>query len=216
MKSNHCIRFLMIWMVLFVCISDQKGLSQSEQDVYQKPVSQKREHSTLFGFTLGNTRPASERFKEVYGNIGVMTGIEISHFFPLIQNSSLGISLEIRGMAKAGQSTISRQNTLLSMNPITVTGRYILKKGVLRPFLGTGLDIFLYKEQSSLGDHSGAAGGFHLEGGVYCHPPLFDMISIKAGVRWTRAVAQEDSIKVNLGGLEFGLGILLCFEIKKN
>jgi hypothetical protein len=52
-----------------------------------------------------------------------------------------------------------------------------------------------------------------MEGGIYYNPPLFGFIKIRAALRISRAIAKENDIKINLGGLEFGLGILYCFDI---
>ena len=81
------------------------------------------------------------------------------------------------------------------------------------PYLGAGVDIFLYKEESHISSISGLTTGFHMEGGVYYRPPLFEFIKIRAVLRVSRAVAKENNIKVNLGGLELGLGLLYCFDI---
>ncbi|MFW6123964.1 MAG: hypothetical protein ACOC5G_01970 [Acidobacteriota bacterium] len=166
----------------------------------------------MAGLIMGSYRVSSDRFKEIFENPNSVTGVEGSYLFPT-SGHVIGFSFEVRGFSKTGHSTVTNQNTFFSLTPLTLTGKYITFLHDFTPYLGAGIDLFFYKEESHLSLVSGSTPGFHIEGGIYYQPPLFQFIKIKAALRISRAIASENDIKINLGGLEFGLGILYCFGI---
>ncbi len=184
-----------------------------QEDDLSKEISPVNSGNTMAGFTLGNFRVASDRFKEIFGNKGTVAGIEASHILDSNKNNSLGVTLEVRSFSKSGHSTITHKNTFFSMTPVSLTGKYIVNKGDFGPYIGAGIDLFFYKEKSSIENASGMTPGIHLEGGAYYRLPLFEFIKIRAMLRFSRAVAKENTFKVNIGGFEFGVGILYCFNI---
>jgi hypothetical protein len=188
------------------------SLAQSKEDIPQKEVNSVGDKNTMAGITMGSFRIASDRFEKVFVNPSTVTGIEASYLFP--SNSHfLGISFEIRGLSKSGHSTVTNKNTFFSMTPITLTGKYMTSISDFIPYLGAGIDLFFYKEESRISSISGLSTGIHMETGVYYQPPLFEFIKIRAVLRISRSVAKKNDRKLNLGGLEFGLGILYCFDI---
>jgi len=168
--------------------------------------------NAMAGMTLGSLGIASDRFKEVFGNPSLVTGIEAS-YLRSFKNHLFCFSFELRAISKSGHSTITNRNTFFSMTPFTLSAKYLLSRRDFNPYLGAGFDLFFYKEKSHLSLVSGMAPGIHMEGGFYYKPPFFEFIKIRAFLRISRAVAKENYIKVNLGGWEFGLGIFYCFNV---
>jgi len=204
---------MVVLTVCFILFTAAAGWAQTKEDDSLGDKKIDSDANTMVGFSVSNYRVASDRYKQIFGNSVTITGIEVSHIFSLNNRSLLGLSLELRGFAESGRSTETGTHTSFSMTPVTLTGKYVLAKGDFNPYLGAGADYILYKETSSMGDCSGGTVGIHLEGGVYYRPPLFEFLKIKAFLRFSRAVAKVSDIKVNLGGLEFGIGILYCFRI---
>jgi len=197
----------------YVIFPGTEGWAQTKESDSREDERISLDTNTMVGFFIGNYRVASDRYKQIFGHSRAISGVEASHIFSLGDRSLIGLSLEARGFSMSGRSTETGILTHFSMTPITLTGKYMLEKGDFNPYLGAGLDYILYKETSRMGDSSGGTVGFHVEGGLYYQPPLFDFIKIRAVLRYSRAVAEVNDIKVNLGGLEFGIGILYCFRI---
>ena len=213
MKRDVFLLFLVVLTFCYIAFSGSEAWAQTKESDSREDEHIFLDNNTMVGFAIGNYRVASERYRQIFGNSRAITGVEASHIFSLGDRSLLGLSLEVRGFSKSGQSTETGIHTHFSMTPITLTGKYMLEKGDFNPYLGAGADYILYKETSSMGDSSGGTVGFHVEAGVYYQPPLFDFIKIRAVFRYSRAVTDVNDIKVNLGGLEFGIGILYGFRV---
>lgn len=90
---------------------------------------------------------------------------------------------------------------------------------VLEPFIGMGLEIYAYSEKvegdTDIPETSGNALGFHIQGGT--HVNLFKFLAAKVffrlnGVNKTLDNPLPDgSSKLNLGGKEFGVGLVFKF-----
>lgn len=204
--------FVTILTVIFVLSVGSSSLAQSKENISLKDMNSGNHNNAMAGITVGRFSVASDRFKEIFNNPSTVTGIEASYLFSS-NNHFLGFSLEIRELSKSGHSTVTHQNAFFSLTPITLTGKYMISISDLSPYLGAGIDLFLYKEESHISRVSGLTTGIHLEGGAYYRPPLFEFIKIRAVIRISRAVVKDNIKRVNLGGLEFGLGFLYCFDV---
>ena len=90
---------------------------------------------------------------------------------------------------------------------------------IFEPFVGAGLEIYSYSEKTEGGtdlpDTSGNALGFHVQAGT--HVKLYRFLAGKVffrlnGVKKTLAEALPDgSTTLNLGGKEFGVGLVFKF-----
>ena len=97
----------------------------------------------------------------------------------------------------------------------SIAVRYLRKINIFTPFVGVGLDYISYKETypkdfpiSSIG---GSKTGYHLQGGAYIH--IIPSISGKIQIRYLTAKALEDGITVNLGGVEYSIGLNFHFDL---
>ncbi|MFO7979511.1 MAG: hypothetical protein R6V00_01605 [Candidatus Aminicenantes bacterium] len=212
MKKIFRLFFLIMLTSFLILVIGGPSFAQSDEDISQKDGNSVSPKNTMAGITMGSFSIASDRFKEIFMNPSTVTGIEASYLFP-IKSHFLGLTLEVRGLSQAGHSTVTNRNIYFSLTPLTLTGKYMALLSDFTPYFGAGIDLFFYKEESHISLISGITPGLHIEGGVYYKPPLFEFIKIRAVLRISRAFANENDIKVNLGGLEFGLGILYCFNI---
>jgi hypothetical protein len=106
---------------------------------------------------------------------------------------------------------LAKEKTDFYMVPISLGARYIFPLGFFNPYVGAGPDFYFYHEDSPIGTTLNYANGFHVTGGTYIRPnkglPL--MISLK--VKYTWAKAEREGIRVQLGGLEYGAGLVFTF-----
>jgi len=213
MKRAVYLFLMVINLGIFVSPFGKPGFAQTYKEDSSEKIDITNQKNSMVGLTAGSLSIASQRFKDFFKKAGIVPGMEASHIFSSHNHTFLGFSLEIKRISRTGKSTITSRNTFFSLIPISLTGKFLMGNNEISPYLGAGIDLYLYKEKSGMGNTSGATTGFHIEGGVYYHSPLFEFIKIKAALRFSRAVANENNIKVNLGGLEFGVGILYCFDI---
>jgi hypothetical protein len=89
---------------------------------------------------------------------------------------------------------------------------------ILEPFVGAGFEIYSYSEKiegEALPGTSGNAFGFHVQGGTYVN--IYKFLAGKVfvrlnGVKKTLSEALPDgSTQLNLGGKEFGVGLVFKF-----
>jgi len=90
---------------------------------------------------------------------------------------------------------------------------------IFEPFIGTGLEIYSYSEKvegdTAIPETSGNALGFHVQAGTYVK--IYKFLAAKVffrlnGVKKTLDnVLPDGSSKLNLGGKEFGAGLVFKF-----
>ena len=105
----------------------------------------------------------------------------------------------------------------LNQTSLGVVYRPVVWK-VLEPFIGAGLEIYSYSETvggQELPDTKGNALGFHVQSGTYVN--IFKFLAGKVFVRLNAVKETLDkplpdgSRKLDLGGKEFGLGLVFRF-----
>jgi hypothetical protein len=138
--------------------------------------------------------------------------LDLSQIFLRKGPLSLALAAEYKSMALEGLSTITLQKSETALRPLNVGLLILFQQGSLWPYAAAGPVFFNYEERSPLHFTSGGTTGFSLQGGLYWGPPSFPAIKVKAFFKWTKAVAEENGLEVDLGGWEFGAGLSLAFS----
>ncbi len=175
------------------------------------PVS--RKNVTLAGAGLTNIRLVDKRFETVYGRQTTLAwAVEFSQEFLKKTTWSLAAAAEYRSSSLEGRSTITGQKSLTTLMPLDIGLRLYLEIGAFRPYTGVGPVFYSYREESPLQNTLGYTTGISLQTGVYWGPPSLPILRGKAFLKWTRALAEENGLNVNLGGIEIGAGLALAFS----
>lgn len=169
--------------------------------------------TTLIGFSLGSYRFHGDRIKKIYGNSSVSKGLEFNPLFSLHTSHYLTFSLEVKNLSQKGASTLSRKTTQLTLFPVTLAGKYLIRIHDWIPYVGAGWDYYHYEEASEIHNTSGSTIGYHVQGGAYYQIPSLPSLFMKIFVKFTKATTQENSLEVDLGGLEAGLGLIWGFHL---
>jgi hypothetical protein len=170
--------------------------------------------TTLIGVSLANITLADKRFQEVFGHqIESCLSLDFSQVLFTSSRLALAAGAEYERLSLEGQSTVTGQATQVSIVPLNLGLRLIVRSGSLWPYISAGLALYHYQETSSLHNTVSDTTGFSLGGGVFVGSPSFKLLRAKAFFRWTRAVAQENGLRVNLGGWEIGGGLVLGFSL---
>jgi hypothetical protein len=147
------------------------------------------------------------RFEAVYPSGGLMSGLALSSAIV----SDVNFYLEVKYYARQGELSFSKEKTDFYMVPISLGLRYIFPLGLFNPYFGAGVDFYFYYEDNPIGTTLNYANGYHVAGGTYLRflktVPL--MLNLKVKYTWARA--EQEGIRVQLGGLEYGAGLVFTF-----
>jgi hypothetical protein len=162
-----------------------------------------------------------EVFQEAYGKSGLGFGGQYFFQIPLKDQSKVDFWLGFFTMSKTGAMTFTEDEIKLSLTQTSVAVRYNYKTNNLTLFIGPGIDYLTYKE--TLPEHlkefstDGSILGFHAQAGVMMD--LLDSLAVHVFAKYNIAKATEtiinteEEVTVNLGGIQWGLGIIYRFNI---
>lgn len=188
-------------------IYGQKKFNGSEEIIFEKT---KNTHIEIF---VGVYNIQDDRFKKIYEGQGYTYGFGLSRKIFNLDQHHFFLTLDSRFYSKKGKSTHSDDDTKLILKPVSLGGTYMfVTKGII-PFAEIGIDNYSYKEESILHSTSGTTWGFHLKGGILIPLKVFIPIKARLYLRYSQAETIEDNIEVNLGGIEYGIGIIYEFDV---
>ena len=154
-----------------------------------------------FGVKAIYFSPSDADFKAIYGG-GWKYGGEVA--FNLYE----GLDLWLDGgyFAKTGSLSYSKEETKLTLIPIGAGLRYRFLTGKIEPYIGAGARYNLYKESNVIGDVSGNGIGFVGKAGLALS--LAKGFGIDVHVGYSSCKMKPADLEFNVGGIEFGAGII--------
>ncbi len=158
-------------------------------------------------FFLGRYNISEPRFKDIYPTGGTMPGLVLSS--TIIGNVDL--YLEVKEMNKVGKLTFSGDKTTLILVPLSLGLRYVQPLGFIQPYLGVGLDTYLFYETNPIGTVFNYVHGSHILGGAYIQFHKSVPILLNFRLKYTSADVTINDTQIKLGGLEYGAGLVLAF-----
>ncbi|MFZ2054908.1 MAG: hypothetical protein WAU81_12030 [Candidatus Aminicenantales bacterium] len=173
------------------------AFSSSERTIRQGSVE----------FTLSGYAMNEPRFDAVYDPGGLMSGLSLSTAIV----SNVNLYLDIRYYSREGKLTFSKEKTALYIVPVDLGFRYIYPFGLFNPYLGAGLDFYFYYEENPIGSVLNYTNGYHITGGTYIRFSKSVPVLINLRLKYTWAKAEENNISIQLGGFEYGVGLVLAF-----
>jgi hypothetical protein len=173
------------------------AFSSSERTIRQGSVE----------FTLGGYAMNEPRFDAVYKSGGLMSGLSLSSAVV----SDVNFYLDIKYYSREGELTFSKEKTTFYIVPISLGVRYIYPLGLFNPYLGAGLDFYFYYEENPIGTVLNYTNGYHIAGGTYIRVARSVPVLINLRLKYTWASAEENSVSIQLGGFEYGVGVAFVF-----
>jgi hypothetical protein len=158
-------------------------------------------------FTIGSYNMNEPRFEAAYPSGGPIGGLTLSS--ALVAN--FNVYLDVKYYSRRGKLTFSQEKTSFYMVPIDLGLRYIFALGPLRPYVGGGFDFYLYYEDNAIGTVLNSTTGYHITGGTYLRFGQTVPVMLNARVQYTWAKAGQDANPVQLGGLEYCLGLAFTY-----
>jgi len=152
-------------------------------------------------------QPIGNLFEQVYGKAGSIRGLVLSS--TLVWNVDL--YLELKEIDKIGKLTYSGSKTTLLLIPISLGLRYVQPLGIVQPYIGGGVDFYLFYESNPIGSVFNYVRGSHFLGGLYIQFSRSVPILLNVRMKYTKATFLINDSQLALGGLEYGAGLGLAF-----
>ena len=167
----------------------------------------------MLGFSAGYLTLQDEAFAETYGDGGFFFKGEYSVTLP-VKVESFDIWTGFTFFKMAGKTSITQEDITLKITNLSVALRYLRTLRKFAPFIGAGIDYIVFKEilpeDFMMGSVGGSDLGFHVQGGTYYH--ALPYLSLKVHVKYLWSKADVDGLEVNLGGVEYGGGLVFRFN----
>jgi hypothetical protein len=207
--------FPVIFLFISLFISISSGTAGTGDSLL--PVSSQSEkldivESTLIDLSLGRYKLVDARYKEVYGKGNEIYTLAVYQFFKTHHRHNFGLSAGIKHFVKKGHSTVTHEEAQLTLLPLFIGASYTLNLKSILPWIEMGADYCLYKEASAIKTTRGSTTGYHVQGGLMIPLPKIKNLKLKLYIRHSKLLAKEN-ITVNLGGLEYGVGLILGLDI---
>jgi hypothetical protein len=154
-------------------------------------------------------------FRELYGKGAPFLGAEITLRFPIREPHGMDIAAGGRTLTKKGLTSYMEEDLKLRLTDLFLSLRYSYDTGRFALFLGPGIEYVTYRETYvetfPIDSAQGSQTGLHLTGGGYVH--LTSGLSLKGYFKYCRVKTDRLGFRINLGGTEWGLGILYRFYL---
>ena len=158
-------------------------------------------------FYVGQYNIREPLFKTVYEPGGSIQGLILSS--TLVFN--LDFYLELKALYLKGELTYSKEPTKLLIAPISLGLRYVLPLGFVQPYAGAGVDFYLFYESNAIGSLFNYVRGYHGLGGVYVRFAKGFPILLNFKFKLTKATFEINERQIELGGPEYGAGLVIAF-----
>jgi hypothetical protein len=169
----------------------------------------------LLEWSWGWHTVSDSRYREVYSVGKGMATFAVHPFFKSVGRHSFGFAAGIKSFSKEGESTVTQEDTRLTLIPIYLAGEYMLNLPPFYPGIEMGVDHCFYTEESLLMKTKGSTTGYHVQGNLIFQPPGSAFLRVKIFIRHSRLPARE-TFRVNLGGPEYGAGLLIKFNFARS
>lgn len=174
------------------------------EDAKKKAQEAKPAAPRTAGFTVavrgGYFAPSEAVFKDVYGG-GFAFGAEVTAQVW----KGLSAWIEAGVFSKNGKLTYTGETTKVRITPFGLGFDYGFGRGRLRAYAGAGLITYDFRETNVIGDVSSGGLGWKARTGVTFR--FAKRFFADARLSFSHGDVEPSGIKVNIGGLELGLGL---------
>jgi hypothetical protein len=148
--------------------------------------------------------PTDSSFKSIYGG-----GLEFGGIFSFHLTKSLDLWLDGRYFAKSGNLSYTLEETKLTLIPLGAGLSYRILPGNISPYVGAGARYIVYRETNVLGEVN--SGGIGFVGKVGTAIFLSNRFGFDIHASYSYCSMQPEDFRFNVGGLEFGAGLVVSF-----
>lgn len=158
-------------------------------------------------FLFGTNSVNDARFAQIYAKNGTIMGLALtaSLFY------HLEFYLEAKFFSRTGKLSFTQETTSFALIPFSFGVRYAAPLGIFEPFIGAGLDYFVYYEDNVIGTAVDYTRGGHALAGVRINFGRNAPIGVVGRLKYTLAKATRGDRTIDLGGLELSGGLSVAF-----
>jgi outer membrane protein W len=156
-----------------------------------------------FQLLYGQYSVNDARFEKIYAKRGPVAGVALTASLFL----NLEFYLEAKFLSHTGKLTYTQEKTSFYLIPFSFGLRYVAPLGIIEPFVGAGLDYFVYYETNTIGTAVDYTRGEHAMAGIRLNFGKGVPISLSGRVKYTLAKATRNERTIDLGGLELAGGV---------
>lgn len=139
-------------------------------------------------------------YKNIYGN-GLSYGLELR-----IGGKKLVGWFEGTYRARMGKSSLTKEETTVSVLGIEGGALYRILIGSFSPYLGAGVGYYFFKETNSfIGEDSKNGIGFCVLGGASIS--IASWLALDGRIKYNTSKMRPADFDINIGGLMIGLGV---------
>jgi hypothetical protein len=204
-------QFLFLGLILggFVCPSSgQTRAPKPIPDDVQETESGFFSWRLLLELDWGWHSVSDSRYKEVYSEGNRMLTFAVHPLWINEGRHSFGPAAGIKNFSKKGTSTVTQEEARLTLLSLFLGVEYTVDLKPFYPGIEMGVDHCFYRERSPLMNTRGSTTGYHVQGQLMLQIPGSTFLKLKLFIRHSKLPTKEIT-KVNLGGLEYGAGILI-------
>lgn len=192
-------------------ISEQKTPVQIKPKVSADSI---RVKDMSIGVGGGYFCPQDSLLQDLYGKSIVNYRVEMSFVLPFNVNN-FDIWTAVSHYRKSGKTSYYEEDIRFSHTMFSIAVRYLRKIDIFTPFAGFGMDYISYKEifpeSFAFPSVGGSKMGYHLQTGIYIH--MIPALSGKLMVKYNSAKTVDNNLELNLGGMEYGIGLIFHFNL---
>ena len=198
---------------LSVCVLLAAGLASSQTRERIRILPDEEKYFSI-GLQGGAFFAQDVDLQQLYGKSLPFFGVEATLRLPISEPHGLDLAVGGRQLKADGKTTYTQEATSLRLTNLSVAIRYSYDSGRFAVVLGPGIDYIKYEETYAetfpVPSANGKAVGFNIQGTVYFH--LTAGLSIKGYGKYCGASTENPGFRVNLGGAEWGAGVLYRFH----
>jgi hypothetical protein len=160
-----------------------------------------------FELLLGNYDIKDAHFKTIYKEGGRIRGIGLSAFLPY----NFNLYFELKEFHRQGELSYSLEKTKFVLVPLSLGIRYVVPLKFFHPYAGAGLDFYFYYEDNPIGTAINYARGSHFLAGTYFQFAESVPVWLNLKLKFTRVAEKLETRTLELGGFEYGMGLVVAF-----
>jgi hypothetical protein len=198
---------------LIVCLLLVGGLAQGQTRERIRILPDEEKYFSI-GLQGGAFFAQDVDLQEIYGKSLPFLGAELTMRLPISEPHGLDLAVGGRQLKANGKTTYMQEETSLRLTNLSLAIRYSYDSGSFAVVIGPGMDYIKYEETYAetfpVPSVSGNTVGFNIGATVYFH--LTGSLSIKGYGKYCGASTENPGYRVNLGGAEWGAGVLYRFH----
>jgi outer membrane protein W len=195
-------------------VTTKPAQTETKYTSYSEENATNAKKNMALGFSAGYMTLQDDAFSEAYGEGGVFFKGEYSVILP-VKVESFDIWTGFTFFQMNGKTSITQEDITLKMTNLSLAFRYLRTFSKFTPFIGAGIDYIVYKEilpeDYVIGSVGGSDLGYHVQGGTYYD--ALPNLSLKLYIKYLFSKADVDGLEVNLGGVEYGAGLVFRFNL---